>query len=274
MCACTSVRGLAALTRVAMADSSDCAAATPTPCRRRPITFRNDAPRWSAHWAENREARIGIQICVGSSASNGNSKAAGMIPTMVIGSPSRSAVFPTMAGSRSKWRAHRPSEITAARWAPCGRRRGEHPAGNRRYPEQREQVRRYDGHGDRCRLTMSCQRHGRGRVRGQPFNRLGLRAPVEDVEIGAVVGLVAHGRVDSDQTSGVGERQRFEQYAVDDAEDCGVGADAERQHDHKQRAEARRLEKEANCLAKVSEHEGPRLRAQGSNDGRSRSSQP
>ena len=47
----------------AIADSSACAAGSATPGRSRPIAFRNDAPRWSAHCAEKRDARTGIQIC-------------------------------------------------------------------------------------------------------------------------------------------------------------------------------------------------------------------
>ena len=73
--------------------------------------------------------------------------------------------------------------------------------------------------------------------------------PVEDVQIRAVVGFVADGGIDGDQTRGVSERQRLEQHAVDDAEDRGVGADTEGQDHHDQRAEARRLEEESECLA-------------------------
>ena len=54
--------------------------------------------------------------------------------------------------------------------------------------------------------------------------------------------------------AGVGERQRLEQHAVDDAEDRGVGADAERQHDHDERAEAGGLEEESERLAEIGEH--------------------
>ena len=79
--------------------------------------------------------------------------------------------------------------------------------------------------------------------------------------IRAVVGLVAHRGVDRDEPRGVGERQRLQQHAVDDAEDGGVGADAEREHEHDDHGEARGLEEETEGLAEVSEHEG--LKAEG-----------
>src|SRR5471030_3101647 len=116
---CAPLRGLEASMRASMADISACAADIATPGRRRPIAFRNDAPRWSAHCAENRDASTGIQSCGGSSVSNGNSKLAGMTPTMTIGSPSRSAGFPMMERSRPNECVHSVSEITAVRSAPC-----------------------------------------------------------------------------------------------------------------------------------------------------------
>jgi len=61
---------------------------------------------------------IGIQICGGFSASNGNSKRAGITPTITIGSPSTTAGRPTIEGSREKRCAHSVSEITAVRVAP------------------------------------------------------------------------------------------------------------------------------------------------------------
>ena len=132
----------------------------------------------------------------------------------------------------------------------------ERAAGDRRHAQQREDVGRDDGHRNRRRLAVAGQRDGGRRVPGDVLHGAGLRAPVEDVEVGAVVGLVADGGVDGDEARRVGEGQRLQQHAVDDAEDRGVGADAEGQHHDDQRAEARRLEEEPECLAEVSEHRG------------------
>ena len=101
---------------------------------------------------------------------------------------------------------------------------------------------------------MSSQRHGCRRVGGDVIDRARLGVPVEDIQVGAIVGLVADRRLDRDQPGRVRKRQRLQQHAVDDAEDRGIGADAERQHDHDQRAEARSFEEEAECLSEIREH--------------------
>jgi hypothetical protein len=109
---------------------------------------------------------------------------------------------------------------------------------------------------------VTCERHGGGRVSGNVFDRGCLRSPVQDVEIRAVVRLASDGGVDGDETRWIGKRQRLQEHAVNNAENRGVGADAERQHDHDQRAEAWGLSDKPECLAEIGKHEG--LRAKGS----------
>ena len=68
------------------------------------------------------------------------------------------------------------------------------------------------------------------------------------------VGVAARHRLDCDQPIGVGKRQRPQQHAVDDAEDDGRRADADREHGDDQRREAGRGEKEAESLSEIRDH--------------------
>jgi len=52
------------------------------------------------------------------------------------------------------------------------------------------------------------------------------------------------------------KRQRLQQDAVDDAEDCGRGTDADREREHRRQRESRRLQQSANGLAELN-HEAP-----------------
>ena len=56
--------------------------------------------------------------------------------------------------------------------------------------------------------------------------------------------------IHADQSVGFGIRQRLQQHAVDDAEDGAVGADAERQREHGDEREARRLDEAADRVVK------------------------
>ncbi len=71
-----------------------------------------------AHCSAKRDAFTGSQTCGGSSASIGNSKLAGMMPTTVNGSPSSVMLLPMMPGLLPNCRAHKPSLRITVRAAP------------------------------------------------------------------------------------------------------------------------------------------------------------
>ena len=60
----------------------------------------------------------------------------------------------------------------------------------------------------------------------------------------------------ANQAIGMVERQRPQHHRVDDAEDGGVGADAERDGEHDGEREQRRLAQHSNRVAKIVQH-GP-----------------
>ena len=89
-------------------------------------------------------------------------------------------------------------------------------------------------------------------VHGDGGEAFGLALPVEEVEIvdGRLV-LAGVFPVDGDELAGVRVRQRIQEHAVDDGEERGVGADAERQGEDGDDAKRRRLEEHAEGEAKV-----------------------
>jgi hypothetical protein len=108
---------------------------------------------------------------------------------------------------------------------------------------------------DRDRLARSGQRRrGRG-VGAHAVDGRRLRLPVEEIEVGGVVGLVADGRADGDEARRVGKRQRLEQHAVDDAEDGRIRADAQRQHQHHDGRFVKPLREGSDGVSQVCEHE-------------------
>ncbi len=81
-------------------------------------------------------------------------------------------------------------------------------------------------------------------LRGDRLEGVGVVAPRRVVAEGRRVGVRAVRRLaDRDDAAAVGERQRLEHHAVDDAEDRAVGADAERQGRQRGRGESRSLAK-------------------------------
>ena len=131
----------------------------------------------------------------------------------------------------------------------------EDAAGDRLHTEQWEEIRCHDCHRNRRGLAAAGQRDCSRRVGGDAIDGRGLRAPVEEVEVRRIIRLVPYRRIDRHEPRGVSKRERREQYALNDAEDSGVGADAESEHDHDQRAEARSLGEESECVAEVGEHQ-------------------
>ena len=92
-------------------------------------------------------------------------------------------------------------------------------------------------------------------VRGEMGERPARLAHVDEAGIreGAIAafGRAVLAEEADDLTGRVGAGQRPDHQAVDDAEDPGVDADAERQHADRGQREARMLEKKARAVAKV-----------------------
>ena len=91
--------------------------------------------------------------------------------------------------------------------------------------------------------------------RGDRFElgRLGL--PVqEDAAVGDGKSAGVGNLGNLDEAVGVGVRQRLQQQGVDDAEDRGVRADAEREREHGHQDEAGRFGKLADREAEIGEH--------------------
>ena len=81
-----------------------------------------------------------------------------------------------------------------------------------------------------------------------------IRLPVEEIQRGDAV-AVAAGRLleDTDDPIGIRVRQRLEQDAVNEAEDRGVGADAERQREDRDRCKSRTLRQGSPAVTQVLE---------------------
>jgi hypothetical protein len=139
------------------------------------------------------------------------------------------------------------------------------PAHQRRRFEHRHDLGRYPNAVQMDGLPASAQRHSlhvvgtqiRQHPRAGPkdleilkAHRSGRRldaAPVVSIELGA----------DPNKAISTGIRQRAEQHGMDDAEDGGVGADAEREGAHDDRGEPRRSQersrRESRVLTEVAE---------------------
>ena len=59
--------------------------------------------------------------------------------------------------------------------------------------------------------------------------------------------------LDGDKALGIGVGKRAQQHAVDDAEDGGVGADAERESEYGDDGESRRFSQHSQRVAKIAE---------------------
>ena len=186
----------------AIAVSSACAAASADagaqPADRLSGTTRRadrpTAPRTARPAPASRSA-------AGSRLSNGNSKRAGITPTIDERRRRRAPRACRRSPDRARSvRVHSASQITAVRLRRARSSSArEDAAGDRRDAEQRKDVRRDDGHRNRRRLAAAGERHRAGRVGGDVLDGGGLGAPVQDVEIRAAVRFVVNGGVDRDQ---------------------------------------------------------------------------
>jgi len=91
--------------------------------------------------------------------------------------------------------------------------------------------------------------HGRHSLEGPV-----LRAPVDEVGSGGgKPGKPLRGvdRDDHHQAIGIGEGERAQEDGVDDAEDGGVGTDAQRQRQHRHRGEAGTLDQRPQPIAQI-----------------------
>ena len=99
------------------------------------------------------------------------------------------------------------------------------------------------------------------RIGSRPFREAAAAAaPVEEGRVTDVAGLAVRPPLADRCTSrsGVGIGQRSQQHGVHDAEDRGVGADAERQRDQRDGREARRADEQARGVAYVTQQVGSR----------------
>ena len=138
----------------------------------------------------------GIQMSTGSSASNGNSKPAGITPD----DRDRVAVEHDGAADQLSGRVR-----TDRRQRPFGDERGPHRASrivagaeqaalHRCDAEHREEIGRDDRERDRDRLAAIRSVAAAVAYAAHAIDGRRLRLPVEEIEVGGVVGLVADGR--------------------------------------------------------------------------------
>src|SRR5215510_15299880 len=107
---------------------------------------------------------------------------------------------------------------------------------------------------DPRRLVIAGKNHSTGKEGGQLLKRLALRPPIGEVwirNIYIVAPLLRIGFVKDDQPLRLFIRQRAQQRGVDDAEDCRVRADAERESDDRNPREAGFLQQQSRAIAQV-----------------------
>ena len=126
--------------------------------------------------------------------------------------------------------------------------RGEGPAGFRRDAENAEEAVAHRAPLGKARLAAAEDRR---RIAAVGRHRVEARrsvAPVDEVRMRYARGAAARvALAERDDAGGLAVRQRPQQHAVDDAEDRGVGADAERQRDHGDEREGGTLEERADA---------------------------
>jgi hypothetical protein len=102
------------------------------------------------------------------------------------------------------------------------------------------------------RLSAGGERGGRRAEQRHTAEGNAVRPPLLVVELGdpgLVEAVCGVGVPEHHQPLRVSERQRPEQDGVDDAEDCGVGADAQRERQERDAGEGRLLEEGAESIA-------------------------
>ena len=125
-------------------------------------------------------------------------------------------------------------------------------ADDRRLAERAEEIRGDHGTAEALRLVRAGEVVVLIAVDGHRRERLRHALPVEEIQV-ADRPFVESRRVvvDGGELAGVGIGERVEQHAVDDGEERGVRADAEREGEHGGRREAGRLEQHANRVAQI-----------------------
>ena len=209
--------------------------------------------------------------CEGSKAASGTQTSAlpirprkprGSTPITVYGVALMRIVRPTTAGSPPKRRVHKPWLIMAAGGVPACVHLvpGERASHQRRDAEDGRIPLRDDFAAHALRLAVAGEievaaREERDLVehllrRGE---RPVLRVRPDGLVVDAGTLALRHQHVHEHQPLGVGERQRLEQHGVDDGEDRGIGADAERERGDGDRRKCRRAAQQPQRVADVLE---------------------
>ncbi len=222
-----------------------CACPSVTPSRRRAFTVnaassgRRSSARDGAPMAGSDE--IGSQKSVTMPRSIVARCPAGPTPTIVTGTLSIRMVRPTIEGVDPNFRRHASCPSTATTGAPgtSSAAVNQRPSGRLEAEHRQIGRRRVFGDGrpqDAIVQVVHAVRHeGRGGARED----VGVRGHVEVGRVGIAVDAAAVGAVlvEVDQPIRFGEGLPAEQRRVDEAEDGGVGADAEAQDGHGRRGE-------------------------------------
>ena len=121
--------------------------------------------------------------------------------------------------------------------------------------KQRKVTRRYQFAGNAVGSARAGQREALAfRISGDLLEDLILISPILEVgvrRLAALDGFSMHGLVNEDQAARVFERQRAEQYRIDDAEDGGVGSDTQSQSNDGNRHEATPPHQHPNPVAQI-----------------------
>ena len=224
----------------------------------RPTTRMNWLPRGPV----SNSGQNGCHTCrrSGTPESSGSSSrnARGITPITVVGSSLTRICRPTIDGSPPNRRVKRshPSRIDCG--AP-GR-----PSSSRNVrpnalsaPRSGKEIGRDERRAELLRIAVAGERDRAARPDAADLRE--RRRPLADVaEVGTRERSARIAEPDECQPVGVAIRQRLDQHRVDDAEDGGVGADAEREGEKNDRGEATRLADAAPRVAKI-EQQAQRL---------------
>jgi len=132
---------------------------------------------------------------------------------------------------------------------------GEHAAARGRHAERREKARRRHDAGEPLRRVARLgEIEALLREQSGVGERRRLLTPIDVIgnrDAGDRQAVARIGIVDVDEAFAIGVRQWFQQQRVDDAEDCGVGADAERERQHRGGEEAGARQQRTEAVAHV-----------------------
>jgi hypothetical protein len=132
---------------------------------------------------------------------------------------------------------------------------GQGAAQNRIEVEDFEEIAGYESAPDALGPFTARQVHALRLKGGELFDRARLVAQVVELQDGNAVAVAGGiGREDVDQSFGIMIRQRAQQDGIDDAEDRGVRANAERESENGDDREGRRFQKLTKRIAKIGNH--------------------